>query len=71
MGELLAALVWVVGAYFVGVWQGRRGVERKLRDTRGTAAGRCRICGVPIEGGSWDMEAHELGCRPPRPAGGS
>lgn len=71
MGELLAALVWVAAAYFVGRWDGRRRSEKRfLAAEQCTRTGKCRFCGVLIEGGGLDMEAHErFYCKPPKPAG--
>ena len=70
MGELLAIAVLLGGAYLVGVWHGRRMVEEKLKGSVSTRAGKCRFCGVLIEGGGLDMEAHErFYCRPPKKAG--
>lgn len=67
MGELLATLVWVAGMYFVGRWDGNRRAEKRFMSAKTTSgAGKCRFCGVLIEGGGLDMEAHErFYCRPP------
>ena len=64
------ALLALIGMFFGGGWWfGRHSVEVKLRGSVSTGAGKCRFCGVLIEGGGLDMEAHErFYCRPPKKA---
>jgi hypothetical protein len=66
MGEAFAFL-FLLAVVFAGGWfVGRRGVEQKLKGSVGTKAGRCGFCGTHIEGGNWDMAAHQrFYCRPP------
>ena len=70
MGELMSfawLLAWAVAG---GWWWGRSSAMKKIAAAaKGTKVGKCRFCGVLIEGGGLDMEAHErFYCRPPKKA---
>lgn len=71
MFELWAFLILMAGAYALGRWQDRRSTESRFMGVHvGGTGGKCGFCGVLVEGGGLDMEAHtRFYCRPPKGGG--